>query len=699
MIMNHSTAGFLWFGFALGVFSQIQGATPSSPASLRLELAGITVTPQARAQGLRYGTEPNNELGARVELFMRNPAPAGDGTNATFFSNAVLFDDKEPQRLIREGDWAWHDSPSVWAEAEVAVPPQGLVVWSFNTKTIEWGMGKKFTVTITDWQHIKRVTLPLQLAPQGVWLSAVAFLSSDGNALPDTLVFHVANQAVIPVKIVSSSLYLPQTNHHWRINFPLETWTNFYTFPANGIIPPGDKGGGRISTGRLPLSRAALQVVLADNQGRVFPLWARTRIKREWFDISGGRVQDSGVDFNTLTNTAYLKTLKRLHVTTAHMDDVPGYTDQTGPEGRFTLYPLKRFGKLEPTTQNEADGMLRLVHAVDVVGKPQFEFGGVPRFPQAVQQTLLSYAKTRLTTTVTLTDESTWRYYAGLADFPNIEVFRLCAPAMDDWTLYDRWEGKPIGWGAPLETLGELTRTIRELSRPMSIACWAQGPYYGWEVLDGRKRTAPTADELRVLAYHALSSHVMSLYWHNLSLRSLVQFRDTLNEMGRIGREIKMLEDFYLSGDAYRYQQVMREGKPDWDLASIVSPRGALLFALDLDYTPDRSARVFEFKRRREAVFVFDLPAYLRRPAEVYRVDADGIYPVNFSLTEKGVQIADKQNKVAIYVATSFPEMRNLIEGQRQLLLNEEQSYNFDPANKNRDFELLKAGLGPGASR
>ena len=264
---------------------------------------------------------------------------------------------------------------------------------------------------------------------------------------------------------------------------------------------------------------------------------------------------------------------------------------------------------------------------------------------------------------------------------------------MDDWDLYDRWEGRPILWGAPLETLGDLCRSLRELSRPAPIACWSQGPYFGWDVIEGRRRTAPTPDELRLQAYHALSSRITSLYWYNLSLRSLVQFRDTIDEITRIGREIRLLDDFYLNGNAYRFQQARRDNKPDWDLASIVSPRGALLFALDLDYTPSRSTRVFEFRNRREAVFSFPLPAYLRRVADVFRVDADGVYPVNYNVTDQGVQIADKQSKVAIYVATPYPEMRTLIEGKRQTLLVYEQSLNFDPANKNRDFELLKAGL------
>jgi hypothetical protein len=668
-------------------------AEPSSRRRVPAELARITVTPQVRATTLRYRSVPESELGVRVQMFVRNTQPSSAGTNASFFCNAVLFDRQEPQALIQSGDWAWHDSPTSWSQEELGVPPGAVVVWSFNTTTTRWGLGKKFPLEITDWQHIARTQLPIDLAAQPVWLSSVTFLSSDGSVLPDLVVFHIENQSRAAVKIISAQLYLPENSAKWRILLPQPALNRMQTFPEDGTIPPGDQGCGRAQTDRLPLTYAALQVMVADAQGNQSPLWAYLRIKREFFDIGGGWVQNSGVSANTLTNEAFLKTLQRMHVNTARITSVPGYTDQTSPQGLYSVYPLKRFGKLEPLADYDQDALLPFIHGIDIVGKPQAERGGVPRFPQAVEQALVNYAKNRLPTSVTLSDESTWCRYAGLSDYPSFEAFRVSAPSADDWDLYDRWEGRPIIWGAPLETIGDLCRSLRELSRPAPIAAWSQGPYYGWDILEGRRRTSPTPDELRLQAYHALSSRITSLYWYNLSPRSLVQYRDTIEEITRVNREIRMLDDFYLNGNAYRYQQVRRDGKPDWDLASIVSPRGALLFALDLDYTPNRSSRVFEFSHRREASFSFALPAYLRRVADVFRVDAEGLYPVNFNPTDQGVQIADKAVKVAIYVATPFTEMRTLIEAKRQTLIVSEQALNFDPANKNRDFDLLKAGL------
>ena len=654
----------------------------------------MTIVPQPPSVGLRYRTEIDNQYGARVQIWLRNTNAASMGTNGMVFLNGVTFDGQDPQKLLMEGDWAWHDTPGNWTEEETSVPPQGVVMLSFNTRSTVWGLGKKFNLEIVDWQNIAKTVIPIEIQPPKIWLSSVTFLNTLRRVYPEALVFHVANQTDKPQKIAGVRIYLPQKGGQWRLLRARQPFSQVKTFNPDGVIPPGDKGGARVSTESLPLTYAALEVILADPQGNRTSVWGHVRIKRESFDISAGHVDEEINGQRALASEFYLKTLWRMHINTANIVSVPGYTDQLGAGGLYTFYPLKRFGKFEPASTFDKDEMLPIIHGVDCVGEPQYAGNGMPRFPQTVFLALQPYAATRLTTTVTLGDESSWRRYSGLSDYPNFVAFRVAAPAADDWPAYDRWpDGKPIGWGAPLETIGDLARSLRESSRPAPIACWVQGPHAGWTVRDGRKRTAPTADEIRMQAYHALSSRVTSLYWHDLGLKGIVQFRDTIDEITRIGREILMLEPLYLEGDAYKFQRTMRDGSWDWDLASIAAPQGALLFALDLDYEPDRSEKIFEFKRKRDATFLFELPQYLRRPAELYRVDADGIYDVKYFVTEKGVAISDKQHKTAIYVATHDLTLRSRIESKRQDLLTQEQGLNFDPASKGRDFDTLKAIL------
>jgi hypothetical protein len=656
-----------------------------------VELSGVIVTPHVRASSLQYENAPSAELGARVELYLLNTAPVDSGTNGQVTFNAVLFDGREPQRMILEGDWAWHDTPNSWPEADLTLPPGALTVWSFNTKSSQWGVGRQFPLTITDWQRLGRADIPVSLAPQGVWLSSVVFTSSDNNSLPDTILCHISNQTAIPVTIGGGRLFLSKTNTQNRILWPQAPFSQIYTWPTNGVIPAGEKGILRVKTGRLPLSLAAMQITMADPQGRRFTLWSRPRIKRETFDIGGGWVQNAPAGVNSLAHEPFLKLLKRMHINTAHFTNAPGYTDQTGPEGLYTRYPLKRFGKLEPGSVFETDAQLPFVHAVEFLGEPQSARNAVPLYPQAVFQALEPYAKTRFTTTVTLSDESDWRYYAGLSDNPNFDAYRVCAPAADDLRSYRRWPEKSIEWGAPLETLGDLTRCLRELSRPIPIAAWSQGPHNDWEVLGGRKRATPTPDEIRMQAYHALSSRITSLYWFNISLPALAKYRDTIDELTRIGREIRMLDEFYIEGDAGSYQQIRRDGRLDWDLASIVAPQGALLFALDLDYEPNLSQKVFEFHRR-NATFRFDLPSWLNA-ADVFRVDSEGVYDVEHKISGRSLEITDKQSRAAIYVAAPDAALRGRLEQKRAKLAAGEAALDFDPAGRGRDFDLLIAPL------
>ena len=154
-----------------------------------------------------------------------------------------------------------------------------------------------------------------------------------------------------------------------------------------------------------------------------------------------------------------------------------------------------------------------------------------------------------------------------------------------------------------------------------------------------------------------------------------------------------MLDRSYLEGCAYRYKQIKHEGKPDWDLSSIAAPDAALLFALDLDYKADLEEKIFRFGAPRQASFEFELPEYLRNPTDVFRIDADRIHDVRYQTITDGVSIEDRVNKVAVYVATKNPGLQKQLESRRQELIRFEQSFQFDPARLDADFEVLSTFL------
>lgn len=656
-------------------------------AAAKVSLAGVTVTPHVRATGIMTTDKGDGmPLGARIQFFVRN-----DGTKpeeALTLSEAT-FDGNYPLGRILKGEWSWHDTPNLWPEPR-SFPPGTLSVWTINAVQPTWQNTGRIVLGIEDWDRGVPIEFTAEIKPPARWVSAVTFLGQDVH--PDRMIIHIANTSNAAVRVKGARLWLPKDNDSYRILYPTDRLRTTRCLPEDKTIPAGEKGVLIAETDPLPLTYTALEVQLEDEAGGLQTLWSHVRIKREVFDISGGWVDGPARDGrSTLLHEPFLKVLKRLYVNTGHIGIIKGYNDTHGESELYKNYPIKQFGALRPLNEYDQDKMLPLVHGAELLGEPQLPFSNGGVLPQQVFKEFAPYASTRIPTTITLNDEATFRYYAGLSDYPHYDAYRVIAPAVDIWTSYDRWaHGVRIGWGAPLEGIGELCRVLREMSRPAPTAVWSQGPADGWYEIDGRMRFAPTPDELRLQAYHALSSRITSMYWFNLNLQALVRYRDTLDEITRIGRETRMLESFYLEGDAYQYKSVKTpDGKYDWDLASIVSPSGSLLFALDLAYEPNTTTKSFEFGPPRAAQFDFTLPAFAAKLTEVFRVDADGTHDVKYELTGNRLTIRDTAHKVAIYVAATTPNLRRSLDEHRRSLEKTEQEIGFDPAANDRDFAVL----------
>ncbi|MBM3983892.1 MAG: hypothetical protein FJ304_27215 [Planctomycetes bacterium] len=619
----------------------------SSVAAQAAELVGVTVTPHVIAESMQYRRPRDPDLGAKMQLFVKGPAVPG------------TFEGKTPAELLKAGEWAWHDL------ATAQKPPDGgLAVWTFNGKTKQWGVGKKFGL---DSEGLGKLTVPIEAPTR--WISTINFLASKDKVEPDTVVIHLANDSDKPLRVTSLRWWLPNERKDWQVLWPQPAKA------VEAVIPPKDRGFVKIRADKpFPLTYAAVEVTT--DQGS---LWEHLRVKREAFDIGGGWVADN------LKHEPYLKLLSRLHINMGQIQGVPGYTDQ--PE-RYDRYPIKLCNRLWPLEDWDTDAWLPKIHAVEFLGEPQYG-GGRPVPPQEVFDKLLPYRTSRLPTSVTHSEERVWRFYAGLSDYPHYDAYRVVAPAADAWRQYDRWDGKRISWGAPLETIGDMCRSLRELNRPMPCAYWSQGPHDGWGGgfgLGGRTRRSPTPDELRSQAVHALSTRITSLYWFNLSLKSLLKFPDTWEPITRVGREIRMLEPFFLEGDAYRFERVKKDDKPDWNLASVAAPEAVVLFANDLAYTPDAKQSTFVFGDPRPVTFRFVIPPWLRKAEDVFRVDADGVHEVKWKADGDAVVIEDRRSRDAIYIATRSKEVRTSVEQRRQAALTREKAN----AIELQDLEKLK---------
>lgn len=678
MLSGQSAFRGLLFFFAV-VLLQMPGATA-------LEVAGVTVTPHLKAEVMRYRHNPEPAVGARVQLFLVNDAKDGTPPLTLDAASRVLVNGRAPKDWLSKGNWAWHDLPDAAPAERQTLPAGAMTVWSFNGRTAEFGPGGQLQVEAgpSDAPWLRE---EMPVAKPSCWLSAVTFLGPETAIQPNEMWVHIANASPSPVEIRACRLWLPRDPATPRVLYPQQPLLPLEPFGGQASIPGGDRGGFMVKTDPLPLTYAVIEVQLARGQHETVSCWAYLRIKPERFDISGGWVNTHCPGKgSTLSDEVFLKALTRLYVNTAHLGLTKGYSDTA----LYEKHPLKYFGPLSPLGAYDNDSMLLNVHGIECLGEPQYG-GGRPVPPQEVWEKLHPYAASRLATTITHSEERIWRDYAGLSDFPHYDAYRVTAPSADAWRKYERWGKKRIGWGAPLETIGDMCRSLRELNRPMPCAIWSQGPHDGWEVYGGRKRVSPTPDEIRVQAYHALSSRITSLYWFNLSLKSLVHWRDTLDELGRLGREIRMLDQFLLEGDAYAFQRLRKEdGKLDWDLASVCGPHAGLLFALDLDYQPDAREDVFKFGAPRASQWHFQLPAYLRDIKDVFRLDADGVHDTQWSVSKGGVEIRGTVSRVAVYVAAPDSALRARIEQKRQQLIAAETSLQFDPARNDADFQQLE---------
>jgi len=594
---------------------------------------GSYMVPHQIAPQMRYRREPSQDLGVRIQAFVlgRHGTPS--------------FEGKTAEEWVDQKGWAWSNF-RVLADSE----PEALQVWEWNTRAAPFLAGNEILV-----QADGLPTQALLLSPSKTRISSVAFFSDDHRLRLQRTVIHLVHDGDETLRVQQVRFWLPQTGKHWSLLFPQTA--------IDSQLSIERESRGVLELQGLDLPRAYMAIEVLTDQGS---LWCALKGRPEQMDISGGWIGED------LGDPQYRKLLASMHVNTGQIQDIDS---KHQPDIWFSETPFKSFNRMMPLERYDKDDWLPRIHAVEFLGEPQYG-GGRPVPPQEVFDAFAPYLASRLPTSVTHSEERVWRDYAGLSDYPHFDAYRVVAPAADSWRLYDRWGGRRISWGAPLETIGVLTRSLRELSRPVSIAAWSQGPHAGWGgFLDGRRRRSPTPAELRSQALHALASRITSLYWFNLSRKSLLKFPDTWDAMRRIGREIHMMAPSLLDGDAAYYQQLSDDqGNPEWDLSTIVSIQEMLIFALDLKYQIS-GENTFEFGDPRALRVEVPWPDAKHAPVDVFRWNADGLQDVQWRYENGTILIVDRGAADCLYVASKQPTSRNSWETRRQEALAKENRF------------------------
>ena len=385
-----------------------------------LEVLGTAVIPHVPAREMRFRREVDFRGGARVQVFVRNR-----GSVAARLGT-VRVDGSTADVHVSSGRWSWHDTPSIWDADERTIPAGALVHWTWNQiDRFEDGVSK---IVVQPAGDAKESELEARLERPAVQIASVTFLGAADKIYPDRLVLHLRNGSDGPVSIRSLRLWLPESNKSFRYLLARPELAGLDLYPADGVVPPGETGCVVARVKPLPLTYSALELRLEDSTKESTTLWSHLRIKKEVFDIGGGWVSSDKVPGGSLKAEPYLKTLRALHISSGMHDQVPGYTDGQGAGSLYARYPIKMMNRLQPIDRNDRDEVLPRIHAVEFLGEPQYRARSRGSLPPAVLEAFRPYAPSRLATSVTLSDASTWHLWAGLSDYPHYDAYRVTAP-------------------------------------------------------------------------------------------------------------------------------------------------------------------------------------------------------------------------------------------------------------------------------
>ncbi len=675
-------------------------ALPVRLRDLPLEIVGVDVTPHVCSRQLQYRQPPPVQLGALVRVVYRHSEPAGASLPLQ-----VKFNQRPPDEWMQSGAWSWHETPANrGSDANpYELAPGAVDVLTFNAPAHEWGVGSEVQVQWTNARSGVTESTTLAIVPRTLTLSHVAFPTTDTEAeirgdvpagiadiTPVQVVAHVVNRGHASHRLERLRVYAPDPDGQQAQGMRLVAERDASQgFRSSVQIPAKGRGWFWCQTGPLPLTHGLIELATTSAGGESHSAWAHLRLKVDRFDIGAGWLDiPSREGVVPLARESYLKLLKRMHVNLIHCEHAAGYTDAAGPDSLSARYPLRLMSGFSDLAKFNSDTMAPRVHGVDAVGEPQMGLG-----PAKTYLALKRYDSARFPTTVTLSEDAGFRHYAGLSDFPHFDAYRVTAPAADLWMKYNRWDGAKIFWGAPLEGVGEMTRTLKALSRPAPIAIWSQNVHEGWNGI-GRRRRSPTPDEIAMQAYQGLANGVSSLYWYSLQSWSLLKYRDAIDVTTRLGRQMRAMSDFYVTGDSYRHERLGTDQRPELDLSSVVGLSTAALFALDLTYDPDKQSQEFRWRGPRKIDVAFELPDYLRGPSDLFRVDADGVHDVAWKASVDGVQLRDTLDRFAVYLVVKDGAVRQEIERRLAMLQAMETSVQFDPAGSDSDFQRLLNDLG-----
>jgi hypothetical protein len=442
-------------------------------------------------------------------------------------------------------------------------------------------------------------------------------------------------------------------------------------FGGTSNIAAREMNGAQVRTGVMPFGEILVQL----------DIHRETRNEKIFYVVKPVIVDfDIGMGWGEkylAGSEAFCKTIKFMHFNTVNGDAKDFFADRE----RAEKYPMKRFSRLLEESCSRDDHILEHIHGSEFFGEPQFD----RRPAQEIFNFYTAYRNSGFPTTLTLSHEPGFFLYAGAVDCAHFDAYRVVAPHADKWGNYSKYVNKNMKWGAPLETIGDYMRTLSRINYPNPVAAWTQAMADDWSSRFRKTAGNPNDLEIRIQAYEAIANGAASLYWFNMSGKTMIRNRSSLHEIQNINREIMIVGNLLSHGNSFSWVNRFM----DLDLNVIAGPDYAVLFAIDLRYRISPSNQFISAGSRMETM-EFKLPGYLTDCDAVVKVSYNGVTSVKVKIKDGTAIVTDSLDTTALYVLYS-PKTNtgnDLIRRYGEII-RAEKFWQFDPVNIDSDFNLL----------
>lgn len=159
--------------------------------------------------------------------------------------------------------------------------------------------------------------------------------------------------------------------------------------------------------------------------------------------------------------------------------------------------------------------------------------------------------------------------------------------------------------------------------------------------------------------------------------------------MQRIGREINLLDSFYIHGTQWTFETIGSESQPKCDYSMIVAPQGVVLFINDLDYSINTANKTFIFSKNKPVNPKFSVPKWVNKNWVLLKLNNEGLKQIEYQISDSNkLSFNSIINEIGIYILLPKNKAEEL-KTRWKNIINAELKLDFDPIKNSMDRSKL----------